>query len=794
MAKELTAGDLTLLRSEGQHSHLRMAIPATPVIFTARVNQATPPTDMVVEITYDGGAGDFTDIEPGMTMWVGSTPGADDIGQCLIRKAATATILYIGEASELNWQDNLYLTIIDEHGIWVKEPYVDLTGEEWMDHDVEYTDQNTNMDPVVVCGPDAIASYNGDYILHPGDRLGTGWDLTDSWSPDGSEIVAWHLDAPGAAEIIDPDTAQPYPFFDHWGTYRLKFTITTANGKTGVAYRTVMVFDEDHLPISQFNLRDMTGSKSQGGWQFSVTFYDEASLAEIHERAKVILFSTDYYGPYTSSQRTKVGPFDGYLTGRNGLVAIGWISGENLEIDTVGGTAEFTVQGPQYWLGQASGMIKGIENNSGTADAWTNIHDLTVDKGLWQLLKWRSTATEITDCRLTGDTRLTASVDASPGSLWEQINSIASSQILAGACCDRYGRIFVEIDAQYIPVADRTGIVEVMEITKKDRGAQLHVERRVVPAVGMVSLSGTSYDGSTPSAFFAFAPGHLPKRWGTEEAIDQLNVTDQANAMALAGLVLGQRNNEWPVISMVLQQNNRAIDVCPNQYVSTTIEAEDNPRGVTFSGRMLPREIQFIWNEKTNFLSTALTCEAESFPEISVIGDTPQNAAIGDTPLPPLDFPVSPPPLVFTPRSTSVVTYQGDKDFIELVSNRQTYHYGGEGDLPEIIWNTRTQIKGTAFTWPYTSASRIRLNKTGVVGVSGYGLNYHIPANHAEIFVGSGVNYHGYYEFIVTGSGYSYCKVAEFMLALTAADNTIFVQPLGFDSEWLFFLRFVYLG
>jgi len=96
-ARAATAGELLKLRDTSE------------VIFTARINQATPLTG-VTEITYDGGAGTYTDMKAGMLVWIGSTAGTHDRGITHIRTAATATEILTNLIS-FTFAENDYITV-----------------------------------------------------------------------------------------------------------------------------------------------------------------------------------------------------------------------------------------------------------------------------------------------------------------------------------------------------------------------------------------------------------------------------------------------------------------------------------------------------------------------------------------------------------------------------------------------------------------------------------------------------------------------------------------------------------
>ena len=112
--RAITEGERTLLRSKQQAVQLFALVDTPPAIFKARVNQNFGGKyDQIVQVTYDTVTlGAYGDIENDMTLLIGSAEGLADRGMARIRKAPTSSILYIGETSEIEFQDNDYLTVV----------------------------------------------------------------------------------------------------------------------------------------------------------------------------------------------------------------------------------------------------------------------------------------------------------------------------------------------------------------------------------------------------------------------------------------------------------------------------------------------------------------------------------------------------------------------------------------------------------------------------------------------------------------------------------------------------------
>ena len=632
-----TVHELELLRTSGQHSKLYLAFPQPSVVFKAHVNQVDIGTDIVTEVTYNNvDFGAYTDILPGMTLWVGTTEGAYDLGIGRIRKTCTTTLLYLGRTSEIKFANLVHLTVVDEFGLWARHPFIQSGGSHllFQDHDVAYTDQHTDLDPVPVLGPDFVFFYRG--TLGGGNTVIALPDASDSWVLDGSTITGYLWTAPGASATSGLTTATPSLTYNSPGTYRISCRVTASNSNQFTGYRKVVVYDDTDLPISDFALKSCAGTYDIGGWKFSIEMYDNASFDLVHDRAPVILFARDWYGNVEES----LGP----ISGRENIIACGWISGSDLVYNTNGGSVSFEVQGPQYWLDQIPGFIVGVENAITTATAWTNIAELTFDKGIWHFLHWRSTATAVIDVYLTGVDWPCPAIEAPMGSLWTQVKTVAMARLLAGASCDRYGRLFVERDPQLVPIDERS-FENVMTVEAYDRSEEIVVERRVSPDVSMINMSGIVFSGASGEPVFALSDGHILKRYGKQEIIDGLIAESQSQLIEFAGLVLVKRNNPYPRMEVVLVSNMKLLDICPAQQLTIVIDPEECPRGVVISNKLFPKSIVPIWDEKSNSFSVRVTGELEvTDVSNSVKGDIPSNPDDpDDEPLPPIDYPELPP-------------------------------------------------------------------------------------------------------------------------------------------------------
>ena len=580
-----------------------------------------------------------------MTLYVGTSAGAYDKGMCRIRRAATATVLYIGETSEIAFADNDYLTVVDEFGLWPKALRI-VGGVTFMDYDIAYSDQHKYPAPVPVLGADQVLWLTGATVSHTRTAVGS--------YVVGSGAIASYQHTAASASAISNDTTDTatitYNAASGMAGYRESCTLTSGNSKTMTGYRQTWVFDATHLPVTDFTLEGAKGDYESGGWEFTIKMPASATLSTVRDRAKVVLFSRDYYGGVES----EIGP----VAGSENVIASGWIdggeSGERITWNPEQGEVVFTVKGPAYWLGKMQSFPTGIKNiNNSDPTTWLRFRDLTVDKGVWHFLHHRSTATAVMDCYLSGDTRALPTAESPASSLWQQLTDIADLSILAKPACDRYGRLFVEVNQQFLPDASRSIIPVVMAMTKPDWREKIDIERSTVSKVGLLVASGVSYNGVKGFSLWSKAPGNVPKRYGDPEPVDSLLFANQTDANVTAGMLLANANNEYSSVSMPLSANNRLIDICPKQYITATAAVNDTVRGISFTDKkFIPRRIEYsheTGEDGGNVLLVDLECEAETTGPIGVtyIPPKPPPAQPYQPPVPgEPSYPPFPPPYI----------------------------------------------------------------------------------------------------------------------------------------------------
>jgi len=782
-----TLGTLAELRKQG-FSELFLAMEHPNTIFSCQVNQTFATHDRVAEVIYDNATGDYLDVRPGMTAYVGSTEGARDLGAVRVRKAPTSSILYIGEESEIEFDDDVWLTVVDQFAIWPKHIRIN-NRIAYMDWDEAYSNQHASFDPVPVLGSHRVAwlnsnvetyiddpdvtysgswssfgnvhSYNGtihqsdvaaasasvevfcsririigwkgpnmgkadvyidgvlietidaydtvetyqqvlfdsgeiDFDLHEVELIvkheksaestwywilfdallidaretSLDFDATASWVFNGTiSSAAWS--APGSAEITSPAATSTSIVYDRPGQYMVYCTVTADNEKEFTAARRVFVFDESTPPLSDFTLDECRADIDDGGWSFSVSTRS-AQASQVRERNLCILFSRDYH----DNAEVSYGPLEGHET----ILAVGWVGKNTTEYDANSGTVSFDVYGPQYWLKQMSAFPTGLELSPRAPTAWTEIKELTVDKGIWHVLHWRTTCTIILDyIPQLENVQYVKELSASTGTIWQQINTFSWSTIFARLLFNRYCQGFLSVDPQLVPEASRTW--DAWSLPKVDIFDGIRLSASNNGACAMVNLSGVSVNLSgSAAAYFSLSMGHVYTRVGRPEILDRLLVVDQAQSNSLAGLVMGWKNNDLPSIRFDTLRNNRFFDIAPRAFVSMEIEEADTPRAITFDGNTIVRHVEMSHEE--GVLRISLEVEAETFEMLSTNGDIPDSPEDEDISFPPPPPPPDLPPLEITGEPIEVCFVDDVYGFLytlDFDSDSPTWFIGNSG-------------------------------------------------------------------------------------------------------------------
>jgi hypothetical protein len=628
MSGAMTNAELIAARTQGRSSKTYLLVSRPALVFSCRVNQTFDSLDGVVEVTYDGAVGDYANVLPGMTLYVGSSAGLYDVGLTRIRKAPTDTRIYFAKSSDIAWQDELYLSVMVDFYICARQPG-SLAGIIKMDEDIEFSQAGYGS-PVVLMGPPVKILE-----MNPAASVSHSPDASDSYSPIDATISSFQWYAPDASATEDMDTATPLITYNTAGEKLEYCVVTDENGGSSIGYRKRFV-DPDPAQVTLVP-GECGVDVDSGGWNFSITGYSGVGLTDLRDRALVVIWKKDYIG---ARRAEPLGPLAGY----ENIRAVGWVDGESIElnVDSAKAKASFTVHGPAFWLNQIDGYpMSVLDKPAEMATNWEQFPELTVDRALYRLIHWQTTLDSITDVVMTGDTRRIPFANVNSATLWGQITSLAK-RILAAPLCDRFGRVFIEIPTSLLPTAERASVPTILDIGAGDWYDKPNLERVTISAKSQMEISGNSvWDGATSQELVGRAPGNNPEQYGSPEApYSDLVFVDQDDCNRLAGDLLAHENNEYPNIEIPIWIDTDFIDICPRQRVCLSIAEADTPRGIIWTNKQLtPLAITLNESPKTGKVTTSLVCEAETSGEagVTIMPPQPIMDGLSDNYIPNLD-------------------------------------------------------------------------------------------------------------------------------------------------------------
>lgn len=573
----LSSTQLEQLRQRPQQTTLYLSIFQPATIFKARVNDSSIGKG-AREITYDSvSLGSFGVIEPNMTMLIGTTEGARDVGKIRVR-SATSSVITVSENSNIDWADNLYLTVLKQVELWpiypriVQNPNNEADSIFYKDYDLVYSNQNTILGTVPCAGPHR-ALFRGEqaYYSSTGTLNILGNSLSYSWSFEGGSPSSSTSANPGLVTYNTP------------GHYVTKLTISGSNGSVDTTYRYVSVYDREgegnSPPINKWEITSLGGSRDEGGYKANFKVYEDVP---IEENSVVILFSDDWYG------NTRVS-FGGNYPNAEKIFFVGYVMEGSIQYNYKYSYVEFTAASISELMKASLGFSVSVESKASPAK-WYELLDLDCRRAIYHYLRWHTTALQIADFQFVGDDRKIQFFDADRSSMWDAIDNLMRNTLIGKCVSDRQGKVWAEVDARAYPTPT-SSFPSVMGITKRDWMGQPSVDERLSDQLSYLEYGGIAYSGvstGTFSAILAAAPGNAPSFRGTTEVHEGLALVSQAQLNQLVGNVWANENADHPSIKMDMGISARNLDIAPQEGTQVTITETDTVRGLEISDLYIP--------------------------------------------------------------------------------------------------------------------------------------------------------------------------------------------------------------
>jgi hypothetical protein len=589
---QLNANDTALVRTHPQQTNLSLSIFQPRTVLQCQINDASI-SKGARTINYDTvSLGNFSAVEAGMTLLVGSTAGARDIGKIRIR-SATASSFLVAENSDINWANRLFLTVLRYWEIWpiypriIPDPNKDTDVIFYKDYDIPYSNQNSIGGTFV-----NMLSHRAAYLQTGSVALwycssGTynllGNVLNYNWSFEGGTPSGSSLANPGYVSYSAP------------GHYVTRLIVSGTSGEIDTSYRYVSIYNTPDVssvgntPL-KWQINNLSGSRGEAGYRAQITVWENIT---INEGDVVVLFSNDWYG----SANKSIGGND---ENNSSIFFVGHIRDGTIKYDYKQSSVTFEIASITDVMKSSEGYAISLES-SAAPSKWFQMLDLDGRRGLYHYLKWHTTVMSIADFSFAGQDLKGQYFDSDRTSMYEALYNFMHGALMGTVISDRQGHIWADVDAQ--AYSNPSGSFPIQfSLTTQDWMGEPSIEERNKIQTSFIEMGGVAYSGvytGTFSALLSNAPGNAPSVRGTAKTIEGLYLAGQSQLNTMAGNVLANENSRYPSISFDLTSNFRNFEIAPQNVIGVDINPSDTVRRINLHAPYIIDEMSWEYNPET---------------------------------------------------------------------------------------------------------------------------------------------------------------------------------------------------
>lgn len=590
-------------------------IHAPAVVFKARIDAPDGYIYPTRELNFDGvTVGAYTDVEPGMTVYIGTTDGAYDLGRQRVR-SSHITNLQIGWSSlgthdgEMKLPDNAYLTVVDLRMVWGKTPYIQSAdGAMYKDYDLGWVDGEYAQPPVANAGVpyaqfvDTVTGVitvtldsTNSYPVYPSILLGSVlWDVKD-----GTITVGVATD-----QII---TATFPPGFRY-----VSLTVTDANGQSHTCYLPVFAAEPTgaNAPITDFEVTNH--QMTVEGSKISFLVRQAIPTSTYPDGTLVLYWEDEWYNNVKGS-------INGY-DGREHVKFYGFIHGEPTQVEA--GELVTLAQVTLDCLDVAGKLatlpgFSQVVRRAATPASWLEMAGANTDRYLHYLLHWHTTALELTDFYLSGsgDTYQFTSFSSDGANFYAQVDGRAQATGTGyRLTSDSQGIMRVLPDPQMQESGDRTATSQA-DFTESHLTRYGYSKQRP-PRVHWTRTSALTTSGSEltlQNVVHSIAPGAAPGQGESSEVLGNRLVISQAQSNIFTGNAYERSNAPESMFDIEVANGGVQIEPAFMTWVRlTTTSRYAAQRGLIFTNeRFLPFNVSIARNSANGSKRVSFTAERE---------------------------------------------------------------------------------------------------------------------------------------------------------------------------------------
>jgi hypothetical protein len=568
----LTSTQQELIRTRPQRSKLFLSIFQPQVIMKCRLNNPSAAKGDRT-IPYDGvSLGGYTAVEPNFTMWIGSTDGGQELGKIRVRSASSSEFV-VSENSDVDWQNDAYLTVFRFVELWPIFPRIVQTGSEdvtfFKDYDIPYTNQNSTLGSYINMGPnraawlDPASGQTQLYYSSTGTYNLLGNSLSYQWFFEGATVTGSSSANPG------------YITYNQPGNFTTRLIVSGSNGAIDTAYRYASIYNEANPPIQKWQLNSLSGSRDEGGYRASFKVFQ---AIPIQEHAIVVIFGENWYGNTKQS-------LGGNYPNASDILWTGYVDKDSIAYDYQHSEMSFDAQSITQMMKESSGFSVSVESKANPSK-WYELLDMDGRRALYHYLRWHTTALQIADFQFVGTDYPIQYFDSDRESIYDALDNYMRDTLIGQVVSDRQGKVWMEVEAQ--AYTNPTGtFTPVMEITRRDWMNEPSIEERLSEDLAFLEMGGIAYSGTvtgTFSALLASAPGNAPGFHGSLETHEGLALLGQDQLNQLVGNIWANKNSPFPTVGFDSALNLSNLDIAPQETILLDIARQDTIRNLAIRG------------------------------------------------------------------------------------------------------------------------------------------------------------------------------------------------------------------
>lgn len=551
-----------------------------------------------LDLTSISGAGDPTNALPGMTLDIGTTAGARDVGivRCRFYGSDSDTVTIAETApTDLPVEVGHHVTARFEYLPWQIPKRVVLTRSagiitavtEYLDYDLGYPGGSNPFPPKgnITAGHNADGSIKHVPPFGWEDTPGCGYRtqhlsaLESVIHNPGATFGAplWFLEdcvILGGGSVTDLELDVQIPV----GFRYIHMILTDSAGRQDLLFRHMPLWcDVRAAPTMVLRNFNVTSDETEQGRDMQFEFFGNANEADdtvIPEKTLVCYFEEPSFtnsDTLPESYRSQV---------------MGWVTDDDPLLKLQESQYGIKVGGTQTWKSHFRANSIGLIDTGSTPTTYTEMQHITVDRAIDFSLIATDTLRSLVNVYYS---RITTEVEAltlPQGDAWTQVTEAIPYAALSAAGCDSLGNLLMGKQYSFLSAGQRLTVLEAIALTNADwtDAEGLDLPTTKINKVGVVT-SAAEYWSSGRILYASQAPG-LRSGYGVglikmpDQYVDP--PTPQGDLNRLTGLFYAHENNPRPTITLQLAGNLDVIEPCWQQPILITW-ADATLRGTTLT-------------------------------------------------------------------------------------------------------------------------------------------------------------------------------------------------------------------